>query len=100
MKKISLAPYWVRIRPVFGRSYEKLGSFRNDLDLCDVLTEGLAQLKNKASNNKESQQVMETSSFKREDRQIEGLVRSGEYGTETTIMNVDKWKVALKKKKH
>ena len=100
MKKITLAPYWVRVRPAFGREYENLGSFRTDLDLCDVLAEDLATLQSNAADHKESQHVLEISEFARTRRQIEGIVSVGEYGLETTIMDVKAWKVALKKKKH
>ncbi len=90
----------IRIRPAYGREYEKLGSFGPDLDLFDVLGEDLALLKKKASNNKEAKQVLETTDLEVGDREIEGTVRSGEYGTETTIVDVNTWSVALKKKTH
>jgi len=65
-----------------------------------VLFEELARLQKHASHNKDAKQVLETEDIELDERIIEGVVNSGEYGTETTIRDVNTWTVAHQKKRH
>ena len=100
VKRIALAPYSVRIRQVYGRDYEKLGSFATDADLRDLLFEHLSRLQKQICHDKNAKQVLETADVSVDERVIEGIVNSGEYGTETTIRDVNTWTVAHHKKRH
>jgi hypothetical protein len=99
MKRITLAPYAVRVKKAYTRrEYEITSSFSEDDDLCDILHRFLLGLSKKASLNKDLKQVLEAEDISLDDREIEGTLNSGEYGVEGLIRDVNTWKVTYRKK--
>lgn len=101
MRRFTLAPYTVRVRPPYSREYELLDSFgEKDDDLFAELRRIIGAMK--ATDNAAISQVLEITKIQVSvrGRIIEGIAESGEYGTETIIRDTKTWAVAHEKKAH
>lgn len=85
--------YGVRIKKSgTRRDYELLDSFGDDeADVLDFIESVLQLRKADAYKNDTTQQVLEVLDLRLVERQIEGTVRSGYWGTASDIRNLKKW---------
>jgi hypothetical protein len=96
---VSLAAYLVKIRDVKEREDEILSHLTGeDVDFLEYLVEQLGAMK-QAQHNEEYQQVLSVTKLRRTDRQISGLIETGDYGLESNIYSTVTKKVVHKRKK-
>jgi len=101
MRSVLLTAYTVRVKKAHARKeYEQVDSFSDDeFDLLEVLHGFLESRRNAAYNREDAQQVLQVSVLHPpKNRQIEGLLESGGYGSASHIRNLAKWdKIAYAK---
>jgi len=96
---ISLAAYLVKIRDVKERQDETLSHLTgDDEDFLEYLAKQLSVMK-EAQQNEQYQQVLSVTKLKRTDRQLSGMIETGEYGLESNIYSTVTKKVVHKRKK-
>jgi hypothetical protein len=100
MKSILLAVYGVRVKAAHTRrDFDLLDSFSDKgSDLFDVLRDILQARRAEVYRKKDTQQVLQVAKVNASKRQIEGLVEVGQYGSESEIRNLDRWKEVSYKK--
>src|SRR5713226_2656414 len=94
----SLAVYAVKVWSLEDGEYETISSFSGDSDLLDFFQTFLSGLQKKTSRNKTVQQVLRVQSLKRDGRRACGIIETGEYGLESTLINVDTEAVVHRRK--
>ncbi len=99
MSQIQLALYSVRVKRQHGRSNEITSNFRQEDDLIDFLKTQLSTLQARVSKNDSEKQVMQVTKLQVSDREIEGVIETGYYGTETKIWDLEKGVLAFSKRK-
>lgn len=101
MRSILLAVYGVRVKAAHTkRDFELLDSFSDrGVDLFDVLKEILEARKTQEYRKQDTQQVLQVARLNSSMRRIEGLVEIGQFGSESDIRNLDRWReIAYKKR--
>lgn len=94
----ALATYAVKVWNPEEREGETLSDFGDESDLLDFFYEFLSGLQKKTSRDTEDQQVLRVEHLKKHDRQIYGIIETGEYGHESVLWDVDAETVAYKRK--
>jgi len=100
MRSILLAVYGVRVKAAHTRrDFELLDSFSTEgVDLLDCLKEILELYKAQEYLKQDTQEALQVGRVNTRQRQIEGLVEIGRYGSESVIRNLDRWReVAYRK---
>jgi hypothetical protein len=100
MKSILLAVQGIRVKQLNSKQSQLLDSFSGKAaDLYDILYQILKEHEGNAFDSKDIQQALEVKEVKHRERQIEGLLEGGHYGSGYPIRNLDRWKsIAYTKK--
>ena len=97
----SLAAYNVTVWNLQDKDNEVLSDFDGDhSDLLDFLYDIVNNIKNKTLDQKELQQAICVSQLDRKSRIMEGIIETGQYGHESSIINVKTTDVVYKRKKN
>ncbi|HKF52560.1 MAG TPA: hypothetical protein VKB26_09625 [Candidatus Acidoferrales bacterium] len=89
-KTISLAAYAVKIWDPEERKSQPMSSFDGEHDFMAFLYGVLSSLKKTWSRDKNSQQVLRVKTLKQTGRATFGIIETGEYGVESTLLDVEK----------
>ena len=100
MAKILLASYTLRIRRKRNKRYEQLSLFDGREDFFKIFKNYLGNLKREISHNKENKElfIVDQLNINKEERLIHGLVKTGEYGYETDLYDVNLRQISHKRK--
>src|SRR6266404_4198832 len=92
----ALAAYAVKVWNLEERACEIVSSFapkgpngKKAPDLLDFVRIFLENLKKETSTNKDIQHVMTVKKLEKDDRNLFGIIETGEYGLESDIVNVN-----------
>lgn len=94
MATISLAAYTLRVKELTSGSYCQLGSYVSSKDLLDDLVFHLEESTKTFGHDEEARKMLKVSSFTVADRTITGIIKTGEYGFTSELLNVDSLEVA------
>ena len=95
---ISLAAYAVKVWDPEERESEPISAFDDEHDLLDFLHDCLNSLTQRSSRNEGQKQVLRVKSLKRDNRTLSGIIETGEYGIESTLLDVETGKEVHKRK--
>lgn len=98
-RALSLAAYAIKVRDVGEREDEIISDFAEGEDLLDFFQQFFGDLKDKKIDDKIIQQVLSVETLKVEGRKLYGIVETGEYGEESVLWDVERLKVAHRRKK-
>src|SRR5689334_22215790 len=90
---ISLAAYFLKVRNVSDKTDEVLSEFDDDEDLLDFFDKALTAIKKEGSHDPDAQQVLTVTKLHREQRSLSGVIETGEYGIESSLLDVDEGKI-------
>lgn len=100
MKKISLVPYTIRIKRMYGKEEEKLDNFgEKSSDILPFLTKTLSALKDQDWRDESGEKIFGINKVLCSERLLSGISETGEYGSGSIIKDVVAGKVVLKKKR-
>lgn len=91
----SLAFYAIKIRNVPEREDETVSAFGDEEDdFLDLANDRLGALRREAANNEEAQHIIRVKRLARANRQIYGIIETGEYGIESELVDVQTSRLA------
>lgn len=100
MAKFSLASYTLRIKDRVSKRYIPLDNFDKGNDLFDILNLYLDKLENKCSHDREHKRLLRVSDLNSNDRIINGIIETGEYGYEATLFDTINSSVSYERKNY
>ncbi len=87
---ISLAAYIVKVWNHEEKDTETVSDFDGEHDLLNFFQDTLSALVQKSARNDVEQQVLRVKKLKKDGRSISGIIETGEYGLESTLLDVDR----------